>query len=107
MKVQIEDEDIVLEVPCPSVDCSFGLNRHNKPCSTCDGQGMVQTPMGEKIARHVVKFGPRLKREFVELKQMRLEFTQYMQAETAKLEQLRKDIEKLDQASYERNKTGK
>jgi DnaJ-class molecular chaperone len=53
MEAEIEPEDLILERPCPT--CLVGRSPSGADCSTCNGRGIVVTPLGLHILSFVVK----------------------------------------------------
>jgi hypothetical protein len=52
MEAEIQPQDLELEKPCPA--CLLGRNKNGGDCSTCNGRGIVVTPLGLHIMAFVV-----------------------------------------------------
>ena len=59
-EVQLDPADIELETLCPA--CSLGRTPSGAACSTCEGTGIVLTPVGEHLLAFVIRNAPAWRR---------------------------------------------
>jgi hypothetical protein len=55
-EIQLDPADIELETPCPA--CVLGKTPSGANCSTCEGRGLVLTPVGEHLLAFVIRNAP-------------------------------------------------
>lgn len=56
MEAEIQPQDLELEASCPA--CRLGKLPSGANCSTCEGRGIVATPLGLHILAFVIKQAP-------------------------------------------------